>query len=148
MRMGAWSMARVLWQRIEYYYYYTAFYMWCNNILYLEPDMYLKDDEMVEDQQSTEQQITQPITPTKAFLVQPQPEVKTSSPKSSRKNPFIKFLLSGRSKFKKKSTLETSFAETSLATKLEDDPDNIVGHFNTPETGEFHVHVHEVLTFI
>ena len=100
-------------------------------------DKYLKENEVMEDQQSTEQQINQTIAPNEAFLSQPQPEVKTSATNSSKKNAFTKFLSFWMSMFTKKSTEETNISETSLATTLEDDPNNIVGHFNTPETGEY-----------
>ena len=56
-------------------------------------DKYLKENEVMEDQQSTEQQINQPIAPNEAFLSQPQPEVKTSATNSSKKNAFTKFFV-------------------------------------------------------
>ena len=95
-----------------------------------------EQNEVKEDQESTEYQPTTTIV-TEAFLAKPQPEVDTPATKSSKTSAFTKFvtfLQSGMAKFMKKSPQETDSSEPSvpsLATTLEDDPDNIMGHFAT-----------------
>ena len=73
-----------------------------------------KKRKIVEDGQTTEEEIQPPTaTATEAFLVEPKPVAK--------QNAFTK-LWSGLKKFAKKSI-------PSLVTTLEDDPDNIMEHF-------------------
>ena len=90
-----------------------------------------EQNEVVEDRESNENQPTTTIA-TEAFLAKPQPEVDTPATKSSKTSAFTKFvsfLHSGMAKFMKKSPQETEPSVPSLATTLEDDPDNIMGHF-------------------
>ena len=95
-----------------------------------------EQNEVVKDRESNENQPTTTIA-TEAFLAKPQPEVDTPATKSSKTSAFTKFvsfLQSGMAKFMKKSPQETDSSEPSvpsLATTLEDDPDNIMGHFAT-----------------
>ena len=92
-----------------------------------------------KDKEQNEVKEDQPATTiaTEAFLAKPQPEVDTPATKSSKTSAFTKFvsfLQSGMAKFMKKSPQKTDSSEPSvpsLATTLEDDPDNIMGHFAT-----------------
>ena len=90
-----------------------------------------EQNEVVEDRESNENQPTTTIA-TEAFLAKPQPEVDTPATKSSKTSAFTKFVSFLHSKLMKKSPQETDSSEPSvpsLATTLEDDPDNIMGHF-------------------
>ena len=82
-----------------------------------------KKNEHNQDQQWIEEEISQPIEeiPTEAT---PKPSISNVFTK------FVSFLQSSMAKFMKKSPRETSEPSVpSLATTLEDDPDNIMGHF-------------------
>ena len=78
-----------------------------------------KKSKIVENGQTTEEEIQPPTaTATEAFLTEPKPVAK-----HPKKNAFTK-LWSGLKKFAKKSKIIPS-----LSTYLEDDPDNIMEHF-------------------
>ena len=92
-----------------------------------------KDNKVVEDQESAEDEIQQPTT-TEAFLAKPQPAIEVPVTKSSKTSAFTKFVSffhTGVTKFTKKSPKKTETSESSLTTTLKHDPDNIMGHFTT-----------------